>query len=120
MNPVPSQNLALYRGATFVQAFTVQNEDGTPKDLTDWGYRLQVRDEPDGKLLAELSDADDFYRTAPTDGEFTLEVPGYRSRAWPFEAGFYDLFAVQPLTSYWFALLRGLVIVYPSVTEPTV
>lgn len=118
MNPVPSQNLAVYRGDTLVQRFAVQNDDGTPKDLTDWGFRLQVREEPGGQLLAELSDADDFYRTAPTGGEFALEIPGHRSRGWSFEAGFYDLFAVQPLTGYWFALLRGLVIVYPSVTEP--
>ena len=117
-NPTPSHNLAIYRGGTFVQPFVVELDDGTAKDLTDWGYRMQIRTEPGSELLAELSDTDDFYRLDPANGEFLLQIPGYRSREWPFEAGFYDLFAVQPATGYWFALLRGLVIIYPSVTEP--
>lgn len=51
-------DLFLYQGADFVAVVTVENEDGTPVDITGWTARAQIRRDVadlDATVAAELT-----------------------------------------------------------------
>lgn len=119
--------LNIYQGQTFADVVTLQEDDGTPIDLSAMTARMQIREYFDGPLVMELTtengriDLDNlghiqFHVTAAD----TAALGVYRE--FPYEQYVYDLELVHldGLEEVVDKPIFGNVVLYKEITVPVV
>lgn len=109
-----TKDLQAYRWATLKHRFHAVKDDQTPQDLTGYSAVMQIRADPGGALLDELSEG------GGLDTDATGHVDVYLSQSETGEAswdtGFYDLFLVDGQGNR-YAFVTGGISIHPSVAD---
>lgn len=103
--------LTIYAGDSFTRSVLVREKVGTPIDLTGLVARAQIRDRPDGTLLATITTA----IPVPVDGVIELSMDANTVRALP-GAGTWDLELDGGVNNI-HTIIVGPVKVTPDVTQ---
>jgi hypothetical protein len=77
---VATHRVILVRGDTWLRTWDLQDEDGTPIDLTGASARVQVRDWTDALVLS-ASTADGRLTISPTIGRVQMAAPAAATAA---------------------------------------
>lgn len=117
-NEAVSQNLTIEQGATFSFAVTWFASDGvTPRDLTGYTARMQVRDSYDAvSFHVELTTENGRIAITPAEGKVALTISATDTAALDFSAGVYDLELVD-VSGVVTRLMEGGVAFSPEVTR---
>jgi hypothetical protein len=109
-------DLTIQKGATFDRALTYQNADGTPKNLTGYTARMQIRDSAGG-LALELTTENGRISIDGPNGRTTLHLTASETSAITISSGVYDLELVSAeATPTVTRLVEGKVTVTSEVT----
>ncbi|WP_444885975.1 hypothetical protein [Microbulbifer sp. PSTR4-B] len=113
-------NIELEQGAGYALLITIEAPPGTPRNLTDYTARLQVRDNHQDKtLLLSLDNVEGLKlggdAGTPTNGQLKVEIPGRVAANFTWSSAIYDLF-LNPGTDSAERLMYGTVTVAPRVT----
>jgi hypothetical protein len=85
------KDIKVEQGAKFVLNIAVQNADKTPKDLTGYSGKMQVRPAPGGTLLMEASTANGFLTINAPGGIVMINVPSTTTDPMVWTNGVWDL-----------------------------
>lgn len=113
-------DIELEQGAGYALLITIEAPPDTPRDLTGYTARLQVRDNHDDKTLLLALDNVEGLKLggdtgAPTNGELKVEIPGLTSANLTWSSAIYDLF-LNPGTDSAERLMYGAITVAPRIT----
>lgn len=110
-------DFTLEQGTTFRRTFRWRQPDGvTPKDLTGWTAKMQIRPKPGQPEALTLStDAPGGITINGAAGEVTVTILPAQSSAITIRRGVYDLELTSPGGEV-FRLIEGTVTVSPEVT----
>jgi hypothetical protein len=114
--PPINATLLIHQGTTWRKRWRITDPDtGTPRDLTEWSARAQVRADhsADSVVLAEWLDDT---VTCDADGYVTITVSPAVSSAWTWRDGMYDVELVDPAGQV-ARIAQGAVRVSPEVTR---
>jgi len=104
------QNLVIDQGTTFSFTFSIQNADGTDKDLSDYSVASQIR-----KSYYTNTKVDVTTDTIPLEGEVTISLTAEETSN--IKAGRY-VYDVEINSSFeTLRVLEGIVTVTPEVTR---
>lgn len=104
------QNLVIDQGTTFSFTFSVQNADGTDKDLSDYTVTSQIR-----KSYYTNTKVDVTTDTVALDGEITISLTAEQTSN--IKAGRY-VYDIEISSSFeTLRVLEGIVTVTPEVTR---
>lgn len=114
-------NLSVDQGTTYTHNFTVQNADGTVRDLTGYTARMNVRRNFDfGNILIDATTSNGKLSLTPTQGIVTLELEPSDTSDIRFAGealeGVYDLELVAP-TGDVYRPLEGAFVINREVTR---
>jgi hypothetical protein len=125
--------IVISQGADWLQQLVIENDDGTPVNLTGCGVHMQVRAWPGATtVLLDLSTAASTITiTNPAAGQINFDVPGAQTALfvpalnrpigeWPIGTelfGYYDV-RVQFPNEQIFTYMFGRVYMRPGVTIP--
>ncbi len=111
--PPLNATLAIPQGTTWERRWLISDPDsGTPRDLSEWTARGQVRAaHSDDEVLHEWDDID-----CGADGYVTVAVAPAESSAWTWRDAVYDIELVDP-TGRVVRIAQGAVRVSPEVTR---
>lgn len=115
--PADTQDLFIEQGATF--SFSVQwlQSDGvTPKNLTGYTARMDVRTAQKAPALVALTSPSGGIVITPATGVITVTITAAQSDAWTVAKALYDLEVVAPDGTVT-RLLKGAVTVDPNITQ---
>jgi hypothetical protein len=111
---VPVYDLEIFQGETWWMQMVLTDDNGAPIPLTSYTARLQIRPYVGGPVLMTLTDADAITIT-PAAGRIEIDLTATETEALQFISAVYDLFV--KLTTVRTPLLRGAVLVTPSITK---
>lgn len=113
--PPVHSTLVIEQGTTWTRRWRITDPtNGTPRDLTEWTARAQVRAQiTDAATLFEFEDDG---ITCDSDGYVTLAVTPVQSAAWTWRDGYFDVELVDP-TGQVARIAQGAVRVSPEVTR---
>ncbi len=106
-----TKNLNVVRGDSFRKEIVVK-ESGTPIVLTGWTPKAQIRDRPNGRLLAEF----DVSSSDLPNGQIVLALTDTQTVSLWCSEGVWDLEIRQDASSH-HTLLTGVVTFFPDVTR---
>jgi len=110
----PTFTLQIPKGATFDVTLTWKNADRTPKNLTGYTAKLQVRESIGSTLLLEMSTSNGKIILGGAAGTIQLLLSAAETAALTWDEGIYDLFITGPSGTR--KLLKGTVTAADSVT----
>ena len=117
---VPTLDLTIDAGADFHQSFaykSILNSTTTPKNLNQHKLYMQIRHSPmSGVVLYDVDDPSYIEVTDPTQGIFTIHIPGIETAKFTKKFRVYDIFIVSP-DSNTRKLIKGNITVIPAVTK---
>ncbi|GAI44144.1 unnamed protein product, partial [marine sediment metagenome] len=93
-----------------------EEEDDTPKDLTDYTAEMHIRERVEGKLVKELVSGSGITITG-AEGKIELELTPAQTSALQIIKGVYDLELTSPAPAKVTRLLEGDITVKPEVTR---
>jgi hypothetical protein len=120
-NPL-NMTLQIFQGQTFDFGFQLTNADGTPRDLTGYAVRMQIR--------ADVTDTDAIRTWSTTDGHIMIDGPTGTIAFNVSSAETYALPTQNSLIQWFYDMLltsggghaerpvQGAVVVTPAVTRP--
>jgi hypothetical protein len=114
-------NLVIEQGANFTNTITIAEDDGSPKDLTDFTFDGAIRRSYSSLTAIELTvEAAD-----PTTGVVTLSMEADATAELKPKRYVYDVYMVAPgattgATGVRTRVVEGIVSVTPSVSRPVV
>jgi hypothetical protein len=111
-------DLLIEQGATFTKSLTLVQSNGSPRDLTGYTARMQIRTALTGPVVLELSTENGGIIIEELAGKIHLEITAGQTAALTIRSGVYDLEMVAPgATPTVTRLLSGKVTVSPEVTR---
>ena len=111
-SPPVNETLVIRQGMTFIRRWRVTDPiDGTPRDLTEWSARGQIR-----TYVSDVDPLFEFDLECGADGFVTVTVTPEQSTPWVWRDGVYDIELVDP-TGRVARIAQGAVRVSPEVTR---
>jgi len=109
--------LEIAQGATFSRAISYLQANGSPRDLTDYTARMQIRTAVGGDLIVELNTENGGIIIEGLLGRVTMTMGSAETAALPATTGVFDLELSSPdATPVVTRLLEGTVTITPEVT----
>jgi hypothetical protein len=109
--------LVINQGATFSRSISFLQANGTPRDLTGYTARMQIKTAIGGTLVVELNTSNGDIVIEPLLGRITMVLSASQTTALPALTGVYDLELYSPdATPVVTRLLEGSVTISPEVT----
>lgn len=108
-------NLIIEQGSTFDQTVTWQNADGTPKNLTGYTARMQVRAGPSSTAVVDLTTENGGITITALTGLIALTITATATAALSTGTAVYDLELITGSTVT--RLLEGCMTVAAEVTH---
>ena len=111
-------DLTIEAGTDWERTLWLQEEDETPKNLTDYTAKMQIREELEAPVIKELSSGSGITITA-VEGKIYIVMTDVETKALGITRGVYDLFLTSPVGegSKLTKLLYGDVYVPQAVTR---
>lgn len=106
----------LYQRTTVDLLLTWKDSAGDPIDLTGWSAAMQVRTEPRGTVLADLSSGNGKITLGGAVGTIRLLVAATETAGWTWSRGRYDLLLTNPAGQRT-RLLQGMATLSEGITE---
>jgi len=103
-------------GTDWEPTLWLEEEDETPKDLTDYTAKLHIREKIEGPLIKELVTGDGITITG-AEGKIQLELSAEETSALQITKGVYDLELTSPAPAKVTRLLEGDITVKAEVTR---
>ena len=104
-------------GTDWSPTLWLEEEDGTPKDITDYTAKMHIREKIEGPLIKELKDGAGITITG-AEGKIQLALTEAETSALQITNGVYDLELTSPApTAKVTRLLEGDITVTPEVTR---
>lgn len=115
----PVYNLEIQQAADYNKTFIWKNSDGTPKDLTGWTGRMQIRKGVGGEVVFDTNLVAQSLIIGTTDGTVTLRITAENNSAFPQSGSLaYDIRLVDTLGSAK-RFIKGVVSIDPAITRAT-
>ena len=115
----PSYNLEIQQNADFSKTFIWKNADGTPKNLTGWAGRMQIRKGVNGDVVFDTDVTSQSLIIGTTDGTVQVSIPATSNTLFPQSGALvYDIRLVDTLHSPK-RFIKGNVSIDPAVTRAT-
>ena len=109
-------NFTIEAGTDWEPTLWLEEEDETPKDLTDYTAKLHIREKIEGPLIKELKTGAGITITGP-EGKIQLAMTESETSALQITNGVYDLELSSPTPVKVTRLLEGDITVTPEVTR---
>ena len=107
-------NFKVVQGDTFSIIVTYQNPDGTDINLTQYTARMDVRNEPSGKILCASATTSNGISIDPLNGELTITFTPSQTRKFTTPNAAYQLKLISP-SGVNTTILSGYFSVTPAV-----
>jgi len=115
----PVYNLEIQQAADYNKTFIWKNSDGTPKDLTGWTGRMQIRKGVNGEVVFDTNAVPQALVIGTTDGTVRVSISSVNNELFPQVSGLvYDIRLVDTLGSAK-RFIKGAVTIDPAVTRGT-
>lgn len=115
--------LKIWQGQTFDFGFKLENDDGTPVDLTGYTAQMSMREDvtsPD--VIRTWGTADGHITIDGPNGTIAFDVSSAETYALPtgndMVQWVYDMLITASTGDYAERPVQGMVVVYPAVTRP--
>lgn len=102
-------------GTDWTQTLT-WSSGGEPVNLAGWNAHLQIRPDPGGVVLADISTTAGGITLGGEAGTITLAITNEVTAAWTFLSAYYDLLMTDPYGNI-SCLLYGRVTADPGITQ---
>lgn len=109
-------DLTIEAGTDWDTVIRLEEEDETPKDLTDYTAKMQIRETVEGPLIKELATGAGITITG-AEGKIQLALTKTETSALQITKGVYDLELTSPAPAKVTRLLEGIITVTPEVTR---
>lgn len=115
--------LKIWQGQTFDFGFKLENDDGTPVDLTGYTASMEIREDVTSPtFIRQWGTADGHIVIDGPNGTIAFDVSGAETYALPTGNDLiqwvYDMLITSGDGSYSERPVQGSVVVYPAVTRP--
>lgn len=107
-------NFKIVQGDTFSVLVTYQNPDGTDINLTEYTARMDVRNEPSGKILCASTTSSNGIVIDPVNGELNITFTPAQTRKFTTPSAAYQLKLISP-SGVHTTILSGYFSVTPAV-----
>ena len=74
VKPAEYNGFTIFQGATFDDYITVSDNAKNPVNLTGYNVRMQIRDQYDGKVILDLTTANNRISIVPTQGKIMIKI----------------------------------------------
>lgn len=109
-------NFKVVQGDTFVIQVTYEDPNGDPIDLTSFSARMDVRNEPGGKILCASITNDNGISIDGSNGILTITLSPSQTRRLTTPSAAYQLQIISTSDIYT-TILKGYFSVYPAVVR---
>lgn len=105
--PAKIFDLVIEQGATLNYSVTVLDPDGTPKDLTGFTGRMQIREAVSSvTTLVDATTVNGMVTVNIPDSQVIVNIPASTTNGFTWDAGVYDL-EIENAGGYVIRLVRG-------------
>lgn len=109
-------NFNVVQGDTFSIQVTYTNPNGTPINLTNYSARMDIRNEPAGKILCASITQGTGITINGSTGVLSITFPPSSTRRFSTPTAAYQLQIASPGQQYT-TILKGYLSVYPAVVR---
>jgi hypothetical protein len=104
------------QGAYWARTIRLQNNDGTPKDISGYDFKMQIREKHEGPVIKELSNDAGTITVDVATASITPTMTPEDTAAFSFSKVIYDIFA-YPTSGNDFCFLEGEIVIGAGVTR---
>jgi hypothetical protein len=108
-------NFKVVQGDTFKMRVTYKNPNGTVIDLSDYSAKMDVRNEPAGKILCATINSSSGIDIDGPNGTIDIEFTPAQTRKFTTPSAAYQLKIINDTTGEHNTLVRGYLSVTPAV-----
>lgn len=110
-------NFKVVQGDTFKMRVTYRNPDSTVIDLSDYSAKMDVRNEPAGKILCARINSTSGIDIDALNGTLDIEFTPAQTRKFTTPSAAYQLKIINNATGEQHTLVRGYLSVTPAVVR---
>ena len=115
-NRPAQKDFYIKQGAYWSPSIAIQNNDGTPKDISGHAFKMQIRETYEGEVIAELSSSASSILVNESTATITPTLTSDQTAELSFTKAVYDIFDYPPSGNDW-TVLEGQIELGKRVTQ---
>lgn len=117
MSDTPVRNISMKAGSDWTCSWQYLLSDNSPKDLTGYTAKMQIRTKPGGLLLDDLATSGSGIVITGATGTITASIAGADIADYNTHKAEYDLYIYNSTASSSHCVIQGDVEIEPRITQ---